>query len=789
MPRKSINIILSLVFLCSTAFAGIKQVDQQGDLYYYWLANNKQIKYIKSIDQGTTFSAPKLIHETTREISAFDIKQAGADYYLVYTLKEPKYTYLKTNTTKPKLVLTPDHYLQTQPVSLSKDTNKNLNKLVYTGLSSLEPQVLFETHDEISSFGIDNLGNNLIVFCQNQYLDRKETRFWVSLDNGHTFSQSRQIDIKQNLLGFILADQTLIALAEEKDNVSVKKIESPPPPPPTITAPNNNSYYSKTNFKVIINKPAQEQTINMIEISNNADFPINSTWLFEQQTNEFNPSVEFDDGQYYVRAYVFNGVNNSTKSEPVFFHIDNTPPKVSSLEAEQGKSSIYFKGNISELPVSLSINNNAAAVDQNAQFSADYQLEQGNNIFSFSLVDAAGNTAYSTYEVYYNSASPEIIMVQPDANQWFKTDSNIIIEAAVADQQDDLDENCGIELYLNNKKIEHNLSYDQEEKNIFGFISLPENMPEGTQKAKLALNDKAGNCGTRTFNINIDNSPPQIKYSSLQPCFSNSLAQVSLEVFDAGAGVDLNSTHITISGIELKGSATTESGCIVIQPKLLMSGGSYEVEISTRDLIGNVSATKVFSLIIDTVPPILVLEQTQEANNPTLLIKGSVSDQYPNKVKIHNNSNLIKEIPLSDNNFQYNLPLCLGTNNIKVEAYDQAGNMSSKSLSVISDSAASNSIITSCQNGPNPFSPQKDDNIYFVYTLSQAADLKLYVFDLAGNLIWSKNISNASSGTISWNGMDSYGRALNNGVYPYILCATVGQDKEIRRGKILVYRY
>ncbi|MFH1387344.1 MAG: gliding motility-associated C-terminal domain-containing protein [bacterium] len=96
------------------------------------------------------------------------------------------------------------------------------------------------------------------------------------------------------------------------------------------------------------------------------------------------------------------------------------------------------------------------------------------------------------------------------------------------------------------------------------------------------------------------------------------------------------------------------------------------------------------------------------------------------------------------------------------------------------------SLVTGFGNGPNPFSPKNDGLMYFTYKLNLPSALSIYIFDLAGNLIWKKEITMTNSGNTAWNGVDAFGRQVQNGVYPYVLKFTSSSDTEIKKGKIII---
>ncbi len=712
------------------------------------------------------------------EINASDRKTYLNNHYLVYTLEgspEVFFSYSRDNGktfSKPLIITITDEALAMPKLSIDdfsnlhltfvgKDHDQELNYLYYTKIDPINPQVLFESYDEIISHSTEISNEALIVYCQSEYFKRKQNNLRVSLDNGENFNSAKSFELNQPL---------------------------PPPIPPQIEV--------DSDLNIGLKAPEDRQIINRIELSQDSAFSASNTFTFEQLVSNattesvtYKPAIDLSDGNYFVRATAFDGINYSLPSPTISFMIDHTPPQLTSFEANRKGTTIEFKGTVSEYPIALNINDYLIDLEQISTFEAVLSLQPGNNLFSIGLTDKTGNFTSTSYEVFYNAASPEVIVLKPECQEWFRTDASIIFEAAITDEQNDLDENSEIILILNNQEVDHNLSYDEEDKIIFGFITLPEDIFQSSLRGEITIKDLADNTGSQNFSINIDSQPPTINHSLNKPCYSNSLFSASLEVFDAGAGLDLSSTLVRVAGISLEGTATIEGGYLIINPKQLLSEGTYAIEVIPRDVIGNVGESTTFSLIVDTTTPMLTLTSSYETRTDKnrLNLKGELDDSFPNLVKIYNNGKLIEEITLVDNKFNYNLFLVSGNNDILIVGYDMAGNNSSVSLNVNSSAVSANTLISSCLNGPNPFT-SSDDYIYFKYALSQSADIKLYVFDLTGNLIWAKAVSNTSSGTISWNVIDVYGKSLDNGVYPYLLYATAGTDNEISRGKIAVFK-
>jgi hypothetical protein len=273
-----------------------------------------------------------------------------------------------------------------------------------------------------------------------------------------------------------------------------------------------------------------------------------------------------------------------------------------------------------------------------------------------------------------------------------------------------------------------------------------------------------------------------------------------LPVKDEGAGLDPAGTLLAIRGISLEGKVSAEAQEMIWIPALPLSEGSYEVEVTARDQVGNVAESFSFCLVVDLTCPELTLIGSYESmtSENTITIQGKVLEENADTVNIYNGREKVTSFSLADDHFSCEINLIPGTNDIRVEVMDLSGNKADATVSTFSTFApAAAGLIQRCAHGPNPFSPGQNlpgafsssgKGMVFTYSLAQPADLRILIFDLTGTLVWNKEMKNATSGVTAWNGVDVFGKVVRNGIYPYVFSATGNGRTEIRRGKIIVYQ-
>ena len=122
--------------------------------------------------------------------------------------------------------------------------------------------------------------------------------------------------------------------------------------------------------------------------------------------------------------------------------------------------------------------------------------------------------------------------------------------------------------------------------------------------------------------------------------------------------------------------------------------------------------------------------------------------------------------------------------NIRVQAWDSANNPSEKDIR-LSRTVHNEFSIYNAYNYPNPFSTSTQ----FAFEITQNADIKLDVYTLGGRRIKSFDENNKSPGyhTIDWDGKDTYGGQIANGVYLFRLKAIGDETTETFIGRCAKY--
>jgi hypothetical protein len=94
---------------------------------------------------------------------------------------------------------------------------------------------------------------------------------------------------------------------------------------------------------------------------------------------------------------------------------------------------------------------------------------------------------------------------------------------------------------------------------------------------------------------------------------------------------------------------------------------------------------------------------------------------------------------------------------------------------------------------PSPFDPEKDKNVTFQYTLSDNANIDIFIFNITGEIIKKITINQGEEGglgqrnVVKWDGVTDQGNIVSNGVYIGNIVAR-GENRVLSKFKLTVYR-
>ena len=269
---------------------------------------------------------------------------------------------------------------------------------------------------------------------------------------------------------------------------------------------------------------------------------------------------------------------------------------------------------------------------------------------------------------------------------------------------------------------------------------------------------------------------------------------------------------------ELSGSqviATTDITIITtIDTTVLENGNTYYYSVFTHDVDLNYSVAATHQVILEgiTLGDIEVDSRVLASSDfvglqPTLEFPITFPDNAASSLSIdlsfsvtHSVNGQVIDTPSNQTitdtttvSVPISIPLDQGTRYIlSISGTDNTGaTLSTQSVSF--QTMSDDLTLTEVLNGPNPFNPSTEST-RIQYQLGRDADVSIYIFSISGRKVWSDSYTASSTGgitglnTVLWNGQDSTGTTVANGVYIAYVIADDGTNKIKRTLKIAVLR-
>ncbi|SEL85697.1 Ig-like domain-containing protein, partial [Acinetobacter sp. DSM 11652] len=208
----------------------------------------------------------------------------------------------------------------------------------------------------------------------------------------------------------------------------------------------------------------------------------------------------------------------------------------------------------------------------------------------------------------------------------------------------------------------------------------PVTLAEGDYKLEATAYDAAGNSKVATSSFTVDITPPKVTIEELPltnidaPTFKgkteDGATQVRVEIKDA-AGKVVQSAVVNVAA----------DGSWTYKPSKALPDGTYSVEASARDAVGNVSQPAKTAVEVDTIDPEITIDPLEDTSDTTPEINGKTEPGATVKVEIlDKDGNPVATgdatvDPEGNWTFTPTEELPEGEYTVKAEAKDKAGNV------------------------------------------------------------------------------------------------------------------
>ena len=177
------------------------------------------------------------------------------------------------------------------------------------------------------------------------------------------------------------------------------------------------------------------------------------------------------------------------------FEVDRKAPTLNIEAPVQGEltnKKLYPVSGSSEPNSILQVGEQKLQVESNGRFSAEVELEQGENTLNFSTVDSAGNVSKVELKVTLDSVPPKLSVKSPIK---VVREAKPVLKAVVQEDRELAD--CTLVV---DKKSSHALKPDKGGNLFFELGDLP----EGKRSLELVIHDAAGNEVSKSWNVILD---------------------------------------------------------------------------------------------------------------------------------------------------------------------------------------------------------------------------------------------------------------------------------------------
>jgi len=429
----------------------------------------------------------------------------------------------------------------------------------------------------------------------------------------------------------------------------------------------------------------------------------NSSGLVNSAVGTFANFTNLSDGTYYLNATANDTFGNVNSTETRLIVIRKAFPLIN-IHSPLGQ-------NYSEDEILVNLSSDGEAVwynwnGTNVSYSGEVNVtfNQGVNVLVVYANDSCGKVNSTNVSFTIDSVNPLIEFVAPTTVNGSYALDYIIGNVGVSDLN--LDTTI---IYLYNLSGLVNSTIGTS----VNFTGLD----DGVYRLNATANDTFGNVNsTETRFIYLDNAAPMIEF--VAPTTTGNVSQDYIVANVSAIDVLLDSVMIYLYNLSGLVNSTNETFVNFTD----LTDGTYYLNASANDSLGNENATETLTIILDTVAPNVTVHSplNQSYGNGSVLI--NVSSDGVSVWYNWNGTNVMYTVPV-------NVTFAEGSNTLVVYANDSFGNVQSTSITFIVDFDGPVVELISPINGTMLISSSTVSFNYNVTDLSKVENCSLIVND------------------------------------------------------------
>jgi hypothetical protein len=464
------------------------------------------------------------------------------------------------------------------------------------------------------------------------------------------------------------------------------------------------------------------------------------------------PSLFLSDGVYTASFRSTDNAGNTATTTRIVKVDASLPSIVTSISGTAGSSGWYTSQTITSISADELSGVDHIEYNQNGtgwRDGSSFVSSEGINQIDIKIYDVAGNIASGSLEIKVDTTPPVIstsISGTEGLAGWYVSQATTSISAS--------DENSGMD----------RVGYNQNSDSWLNGSSVVSD--DGVNTLDIRAYDVAGNMASDSLEIKVDTIAPVVipvvpSPDGLNNWFVTAPVDVSAKGSDSGSG--LVSAEVSVKDGKWQSDAS-------------LSDGIYAVAFQAIDHAGN-STTMSRTVKVDTVAPFLSAAISGVAGRMSWYVS-----QTTTTISARDETSGVDRIEYNENGSEWQDGTSVvskdGVNDIRLRAYDLAGNMSSDSLQLKVDTVNPTSQFTS------PINDSTNTLVRGDYSLSgTSADttsgVGLSEISLDGKIWLPLAISSGDKWTYDWDTL-SWG----DGVYHVVVRTTdvAGNTESIESG-------
>lgn len=282
---------------------------------------------------------------------------------------------------------------------------------------------------------------------------------------------------------------------------------------------------------------------------------------------------------------------------------------------------------------------------------------------------------------------------------------------------------------------------------------------EGPNTITVTATDRAGNETIRAVTVTLLTHPPARPTVAAAPAVTTATSYTL-------TGTKTPGTSIWLNGVEVVARDDATTWSITVS---LVEGDNVFV-ITTKDAIGNQSAAKTTTIVVDNLPPVITVTSPGKTNLTPHLLTGMVDDSL---TRVEVNGVVVTN---TGRNFQREIALVEGANAVTITATSPNGYVTTQSLTITLGTIPA---ITSVQpaDGGKPYAgdaltisvnatDQENDPIECQVLLDGQV---LAGWGAAASATWTPTIAQRGLHTIELQARDSFGGSASRQTQVYVV--------------------